>query len=277
MEFKVFLLLAVCTIICTQCNFTTANPLLGPNVRHAELGEFPSVVSIAKTSSSNRANINDHICTATAITKSHILGSAHCLYERLYNNTVILYGSTALIFTRAYSIRWWIKFQDWSVYNTRRPEFLENDIAIIKLTEPIQANFQPSELSFVPYHELVNEQVTLAGWGISRRRVVTPNMQTSITKIISNPECEDRITQLNRRRVIIHHGLFCTYGVPYTLIQNGDIGGPVFHNNKIVGINKHTLPFTSSEFHPNKVCVHSSINYYRPFIMEVISDNFYWD
>ncbi|XP_011495583.1 PREDICTED: uncharacterized protein LOC105360387 [Ceratosolen solmsi marchali] len=140
----------------------------------------------------------------------------------------------------------------------------------------MDANFVPVTISYIPNNELVNEQVTLAGWGISRRRVVTPNMQTSITTVISNSECADKIYETTRQTVIIHHGLFCTYGVPYTLIQNGDIGGPVFHNNKIVGINKQIIPNT--ENNPSRIVnVHTAINYYRPFITEIISHNFYWD
>ncbi|XP_011495241.1 PREDICTED: azurocidin-like [Ceratosolen solmsi marchali] len=277
MAFNIFLLLAVFTIICTQCNLPTVNAMIGPNVRVAHEREFPFIVAIKHINLENPMPIRDHICTAAMISKVHVLSAAQCTENRIIANTAILYGSNALIFAEEYRIRWWINFNQWTILKHRPLVNLDNDIVIIKLTREIEGDFQPAQLWPLPNNDITAQYVHLAGWGMTERRVLSLSLLTDSTVIITNNACEHHIRRETGRIFHIHERHFCSLGITFTLLQRGDFGGPVLYCNKIVGINKQVLPEARRELNNQKINIHTSIHFYREFIEDVNNDHFNWE
>ncbi|XP_011495577.1 PREDICTED: uncharacterized protein LOC105360382 [Ceratosolen solmsi marchali] len=185
------------------------------------------------------------------VSRIHVLTAAHCLKNRQVNNTAVLYGTNTLIYGVTYNIRWWIYFNEWALYRNKPLPFIENDIAILKLTHQIVGHFQPALLLQTTEVEMIGYPVFLAGWGTSDRRVLSLNLLTDVAVVVSNAQCEAHILR-------------------------GDFGGPVLHCGRLVGINKQVLPKGTSVETIQKINVHMNTSYYSEFITDVTNDDFVW-
>jgi V8-like Glu-specific endopeptidase len=81
---------------------------------------------------------DDHICTAAIITRTHVLSAAHCIINRIVNETVVAVGSIVLTSARLHRISWWITYNEWCDSENIVKEFEDNDISIIKVNNSLK-------------------------------------------------------------------------------------------------------------------------------------------
>ncbi|XP_011495582.1 PREDICTED: trypsin-like [Ceratosolen solmsi marchali] len=274
MEFIKFLLLAVCAIICTQCNFPTVNALIGSEVRKVQPEEFPFLAAFRHVNLTDPHPTRNHICTGSLITRSHVLSAAQCIENRLISQTVIAHGSNSLVYCIEYRIQWWITYNQWSLYMNRPLEFVDNDVSVTKLWTPVRGEFHLAQLSTIPTTHAIDDHIVLVGWGVNNRRKISRKMLSSVAKVKSMNECQELIRQASGRVTVIRENLFCTHNSPYTLIKRGDFGGPVLYFNNIIGINKEIRPEVLNDYNRLKVNIHTNIDYYRDFITHALENNF---
>jgi secreted trypsin-like serine protease len=107
--------------------------MVGVNVKEAKPREFPFIVSFMRINTANPRPSSDHICTASLITRSHVLLAEHCTNNKVRNETMILAGSNNLNYGRVYRILWWITFNEWAQHRYIHLQNHMNDISIIKV------------------------------------------------------------------------------------------------------------------------------------------------
>ncbi|XP_011497940.1 PREDICTED: uncharacterized protein LOC105362248 isoform X2 [Ceratosolen solmsi marchali] len=146
----------------------------------------------------------------------------------------------------------------------------------MKLLETIaDPEIEPANLSTMTNRDLIGIDVVVAGWGRTNTQRLAIIMETAMLKIISKSECLKKVKKISQTKtdMIVPPTVLCSIAKPYTLLDNGESGGPLLDtNNHVVGVNEGTTPQTDKPFDPNEVNIHANINYYRHFIMDTISN-----
>jgi hypothetical protein len=109
-----------------------AEPIIGENVRRAEANEFPAIVSFMTINEGVEDLEEEHFCTGTLLTSSHVLTAAHCLENVQKNETQIVLGSVDLRCGLVYYPLWWVNYNEWASVRRVHLQFVVNDIAIVK-------------------------------------------------------------------------------------------------------------------------------------------------
>jgi hypothetical protein len=109
------------------------NALIGIDVTPVEQGQYTFIVSLMHVNLNTFNRVDNHICTAALVTRNHVLSAAHCIEDRLKNETVVLAGSNYLSLCTAYEIFAWITYNEWGERRRIFIEFDTNDISIIKV------------------------------------------------------------------------------------------------------------------------------------------------
>ncbi|XP_011506433.1 PREDICTED: uncharacterized protein LOC105368944 [Ceratosolen solmsi marchali] len=144
-----------------------------------------------------------------------------------------------------------------------------HDVTMLRLETEV-LDVQPAVIATVRKEDLFGLRVDLAGWPQpSLTRSFNIKEKANI-KIISDDVCVQKLLVFNRRPNF-QDNLFCTFTDPYVLMSNVNSGGPVLHDNKIIGVNKKTYPATEPEVDPRKVNIHFNLGYYLGFIHDIIS------
>jgi len=166
-------------------------------------------------------------CGASVISPRFLLTAGHCTSRP---GQVVIFGAHNLTKrdsdeptrTRR-NIKRWIPHPQYGV------RFLENDIAIIELDQPLNytAAIQPIGL---PSHtnaksNLTGTQVTLTGWGRPRQssNAGSPVLRQATTPVISNYECHTHLIK-NRSAIKLVPTHLCTSHVERKTVCHGDSG-----------------------------------------------------
>lgn len=185
----------------------------------AKVGQFPYIVSVRAYSS--------HICGGTILNKDTILTAAHCVPQKDVEYLTIVAGSPYLEY---YGTKYQVKsIKTHEEYNK---ENFQNDIAILKVTEPIEFN---DNVQPIPLEETMDDQerdVILCGWGRLLTEGVTAKQLHWINlKTLSTKKCSDKH---NSPEVV--ESEICTFTKAGEGACYGDSGGPLVANGKQVGI-----------------------------------------
>ncbi|XP_011494840.1 PREDICTED: trypsin iota-like isoform X2 [Ceratosolen solmsi marchali] len=212
----------------------------------------------------------DHICMGSLISRKHILTSEHCISTESPEGIQIIVGSTNLYEGNAYFIYWWISYDQWATVREIQLEFLENDVAIIRLLNIVPATINLARISAGHNTDFYNIVVQTVGWGSENDSVANNRLQAVSLRVITKENCESRIGRLLNQEIYIEEQqTVCTIANPYALLSWGDSGGPLLNANSIIAINRGICPEVALG-DPNVVNYHIGIAYYRPFILELL-------
>ncbi|KAH3746872.1 transmembrane protease serine 3-like [Dreissena polymorpha] len=199
---------------------TTANKIVGGRI--AQHGEFPWQVSIRY--------MGQHVCGGTLVSDTYVVTAAHC-FEDL--------GTYATQWTIGVGLQYHVSNSPNNVIHVSRvtpherfnQRTNENDIAVIKLSKPIDLTGPYTRAACLPESsdQFVNDVCTVSGWGATYydpngRAPVTDQLEYVNLRTISNTDCTYYLGYGS-----IHPSNICA-GATSTGGQDacqGDSGGPL--------------------------------------------------
>ncbi|GAB0093335.1 Chymotrypsin-2 [Sergentomyia squamirostris] len=217
----------------------------------AEDGSAPYQISLQKSGS--------HICGGSIVDKQWILTAAHCVEGASASSLSILAGTNDL---KNGGVRYQpTKIFIHSRYN--KPNFA-NDIALIKLEETIKFTDRIKAIDY-EYRTIPEDAVLkLTGWGRLSANGQLPNLlQTLEVTYVNHESCK----KLTNGPVDVGH--LCTLNSKGKGECNGDSGGPLIYNNRLVAlVNWGIQPCASGK--PDGNC---RVAYYHDWIRTTINSN----
>lgn len=215
-----------CTCVCGKSKDETGAIVGGVETKP---GEFPWIVALM-------LNSNLFYCAGVLITRYHILTAAHCLKEapQPTDITVILgeYDRSNPMET-ATEIRGVVSAIGYEKFD--EPSF-DNDVAILKLDSSIDftPNIRPACLPKQgDKKKYVGRIATTAGWGQIGATKASSNVLLKVElPVVSLKKCKEDLEGLE-----ITKNMLCT-GYPQGRKDacNGDSGGPLHLDGKVIGI-----------------------------------------
>ncbi|KAJ9590906.1 hypothetical protein L9F63_016063 [Diploptera punctata] len=189
----------------------------------ASAGEFPYMASL-------RSSSNSHFCGGSIISNDYILTAAHCVTGTSASSISVVTGSNTLNSggTR-HSVSRIVLHSAYSASASWR-----NDIALLKLASPIVYSSvqQPIALPSQGETTAAGTAVVASGWGYTSYPSWTlpNNLQKVSLTAVSNSECQAAHSGT------IYTTSICASGGTGKGVCNGDSGGPLAANGKVVGI-----------------------------------------
>ncbi|XP_044763875.1 clotting factor C-like [Coccinella septempunctata] len=219
------------------CGTVIARPK--PLITHGEVtheGEFPWHAAIYHSKGVNLV----YICGASLINKEYLLTAAHCV-TKPRTETPSKIGSMVIYLGKHYLKEWSTKgIQDRRVSKLIvHPEFesetFKNDIAIIKLSEPITVTNYVRPVCLwedqVDLHHVINQPGTIIGWGYDEDGVITDELHKASMPIVSTETCIYSYPDFFAR--FTSNTTFCAGYRNGTSACNGDSGsGMVFQKTR---------------------------------------------
>lgn len=199
---------------------------------------------------------NERICTGTPISHDVILTAAHCIKGITSDNISAIFHTDITCESGFDFPTMSIKARD-SIYHT---EFYEsstavgNDVALVKLSASIPANYEVSEL-YDGQSRLSSDIVTLAGYGsINEHEEGATYLRTTQKSFQEDIEVSGQKMKLQQQ---------------FRGICTGDSGGPVFVevNNRLViaGVNSYV-----GQDRKRTICRSYSVSMYTPYFSDWI-------
>nr|AFK64822.1 trypsin-like proteinase [Chilo suppressalis] len=174
-----------------------------------------------------------HVCGGAAVSRFHVVTSAHCVLGAEPQYIKASVGTTNLDFGgQQYNV---ISIKIHEKYNTTSRE---NDIAIITVEKPF--DLKCVEILKLYDNELMNgDEVTLTGFGAEK-----PNGESSrIMHLLILPVFLLEICRFAMRyNREVFDSMFCTFTRIGEGTCHGDSGGPVVINNQLAGLVSWGIP-----------------------------------
>ncbi|XP_055385766.1 chymotrypsin-1-like [Condylostylus longicornis] len=217
----------------------------------AKDGEFPYQISL-------QLNQN-HICGGSIIGPKHILTAAHCVVRsdgvlRPVNAMSIRAGTNVI------GVDGQVR-QAEAVYVHEKYRMNLNDVAVIKLSKPLEYNSKIQEIEMDRGDAPVGAIVTISGWGKTandgRRSEV---LKTATLKVLSIEQCDKKSGLGFKQTICLDHPA----GIGAC---QGDSGGPATYNGKLIGV----ASFVAKTCASNKPDSYARVSLYYDWIKEKMS------
>ncbi|XP_011501344.1 PREDICTED: uncharacterized protein LOC105364997 [Ceratosolen solmsi marchali] len=197
--------------------------------------------------------------------------------RRLLNETAVIVGSINIRNGTRYYPIWAVDYFQWSTSRNKQFRDQMDDVIIMKLGMNVPDNIIIHSLASVPKENSYGLEIVAAGWGNTIHKVTPQILHTAKMQVISNEDCAIRLASLLGILVNLPEKFMCSIAEPYVLMHSGDSGCPIFFNEEIIAIHKTTIPFPDQPTVPSsKINVHSTIDYYRDFILDIINSERDW-
>ncbi|KAK6640431.1 hypothetical protein RUM44_012125 [Polyplax serrata] len=234
-----------------------ANPhIVGGNV--SPNGSFPFIVSLRDV------KMKEFFCGGALIHKSYVLTAAHCVEDEA-KNILVGMGSVHLSEQTLVEVEKKIVHEDYK--STIRG--LVNDIALIKLKEPVTLSSNVQLVDFSYSKNLDRTEVTAMGWGQSEISSFSPVLMHLNKTTMTNTDC-NRI--LNSMLLQAGPGNICFSGEKNYGVCFGDSGSPLLYvddgKQYTVGIVSWGVPCAAG--YPD---VFVRVSYYADWIKKMMENN----
>uniref|UniRef100_T1E7M6 S1P-Uro-1 n=1 Tax=Urodacus manicatus TaxID=1330407 RepID=T1E7M6_UROMN len=157
---------------------------------------FPWAVRLIMTSEDSVR----YSCTASLITRNHVITAGHCVYDQIRNSlypvnlTIGQIGSTNADEGRV------ITFDEVYLHPEFNYSFLLNDVAVLKTKKPVRWHlFSPASTICIASKDYLirkNEELTSIGWGFHGPNMTDSLLRTTVSRYITNEQCLDKLLQL---------------------------------------------------------------------------------
>ncbi len=144
------------------------------------------------------SRFNAQFCGATLLTREWILTAAHCLMDREGNRTA---PADTLVLTGTTDLRQGGDFREIAeivIHEAYDPTLVENDIALIRLTQPIEQSSGPvGAIRIATSAEQVREgSALLVGWGRTEEGTFPFQLLETDLDLVSNEVCNAGLRSL---------------------------------------------------------------------------------
>ncbi|EAT41805.1 AAEL006598-PA [Aedes aegypti] len=202
-----------------------------------------------------------HICGGSIIGERWILTAAHCVEGETPGQLNVLAGTNSL--KEGGELHETDKFIRHKYYN--QPQF-HNDVALIRLKSKLQFSAKVKPIVYWEKEVGANQSVVLTGWGrTSAGGPVPTKLQTLDLKTISNEECKQKSSG-NSNNVGIGH--ICTLTKSGEGACNGDSGGPLTLDGKLVGLVNFGVPCAFG--FPD---AYARVSYFHEWVRTTVAEN----
>jgi secreted trypsin-like serine protease len=101
-------------------------------VRKAGKGEIPFLVAIVNANR-HTSSENTILCTGALISYQDVLTAAHCVNNRLLNNTEVIAGANDVRSGKRYRLIGWLTYNTWAITKNIALMYEINDIVVLRV------------------------------------------------------------------------------------------------------------------------------------------------
>jgi hypothetical protein len=205
-----------------------AEPVRTPKVINgddAAEGAWPWMVALLYNPIENSADA--HYCGGVLIGEQHVLTAAHCVVQFNQNKIDVLVGETKLPFAKGNRR----KILGYTVHPKFDVYTLENDLAILKLAEPVEN--APVQIALLSDADLYKPgaTATVLGWGFKdpQMPILPVNLQQAEVPLASDEVCLEELGRFFRPDIMVCAGKKASSATSGDGVDAcyGDSGGPL--------------------------------------------------
>ncbi|KAL7735799.1 hypothetical protein ACLKA6_017805 [Drosophila palustris] len=213
---------------CSSCESDLEGRIVGGNVISTYY--LPYQVSLRRRTSTTSAYA--HTCGGSLINERIVVTAAHCVYNRLAENFVVVAGTEMRSGMDGGVISRVEKLMPHEHYNA---SITDNDIALIFVSPPfpVDSHYKIDTIELAEELPAVGTVATVSGWGATTEGgLSSAQLQQVQVSLVDNAECQ-----------AAYHWRPITQGMLCAAVPGGgkdacqgDSGGPLVVNNRLLGI-----------------------------------------
>ncbi|XP_078052124.1 transmembrane protease serine 9-like [Augochlora pura] len=215
-----------------QMNADAPEKLVGAT--DAQPGEFPYMVSLRIGGS--------HVCGGAIISVDHVLTAAHCVNALLQATDDISVVSGTIYLDQGGEFHGVASMIAHPNYDPNSQP--NNDVGVVKLTNPINFNMLQASISLPTGDPPANNYAIVSAWGETSSPPyggLSNTLQYLYLNMISFSECAQF------HNLDVSKSVICTYNGIGSGLCPGDSGSPLVYNGQIVGVVSRGIPCARGE------------------------------